>query len=557
LSNENEQKNNANTTEPNNNEPNKFDQKTIRILIYSGIVLLLMIAVGIVIIVTNKKDKTTPNTNNSEIILASEEVSEVPETPSEAESESEAVSEEVSEQTTEVVQKAEKKSGKTPFELHGALSVDGNHIVDENGKPFQICGVSTHGLGWFPQYVNQDAVYSLRDDFGANTLRLAMYTAEGEGYCTGGNKENLKKLVTNGVDYCTNAGMYAIIDWHILHDLDPNVYKDEAKAFFSEMSKKYANNKNVIYEICNEPNGGTSWASVKSYAEEIIPIIRAYSPDAIIVVGTPTWSQDVDVAIKDPIKNQKNIVYAVHFYADTHKDNIRNKVKAAEDAGFPVLISEFSICDASGNGNNNVNEANTWIKLLDKYGIGFVAWNLSNKNESSSLISSGCGKIAGWSYDDLSESGKWLVSVFDSHSDQGSNLGKGKAPTVAAQGPANDGQQANPQAPTVKVTAGGGLTVAVTADNTWNESGAVCTQLAVKISNSGTSDKSTWTVKLDMGTSPSVDNIWGAKSSISGNVITLTPESYNSTVTSGGTVSDVGLIVKTAGAVTNISASVQ
>ena len=60
-----------------------------------------------------------------------------------------------------------------------------------------------------------------------------------------------------------------------------------------------------------------------------------------------------------------------------------------------------------------------------------------------------------------------------------------------------------------------------------------------------------------MGTAPSVDNIWGGKSSVSGNVITITPESYNSTVASGATVSDVGLIVKTAGAVTGISATVE
>ena len=87
--------------------------------------------------------------------------------------------------------------------------------------------------------------------------------------------------------------MYVIIDWHILHDLDPNVYKEDAKDFFNEMSAKYADYDNVIYEICNEPNGGTNWNSVKNYANEIIPVIRANDSDAIIIVGTPNWSQDV------------------------------------------------------------------------------------------------------------------------------------------------------------------------------------------------------------------------------------------------------------------------
>ena len=454
----------------------------------------------------------------------------------------------------------EQNKGKTPVDLHGALKVSGNKIVDQNGKNFQICGVSTHGLGWFPQYVNKEAMKSLRDDMGANTIRLAMYTAEGAGYCTGGDKAKLKNLVTNGVDYATAAGMYAIIDWHILHDLDPNVYKDEAKAFFDEMSKKYAGNNNVIYEICNEPNGGTTWAQVKSYAEEIIPVIRANDKDAIIIVGTPTWSQDVDQAVKDPIKSDANIVYAVHFYADTHKDNIRNKVKAAEDAGYPVLISEFSICDASGNGNNNVEEANTWIKLLDQYGIGFVAWNLSNKNESSSLIAPYCQKTSGWSYDDLSQSGKWLVGIFDTHSDQGSRLAKGQPPITSDSGnqTTDVGQNNQNPKPAVETASGsnGDLKVTLSAANSWQEGNDTCIQYGVYVENTGSTAKNGWSFTIDFKMPVTVSNIWGGQASVSGNTVTVTPESYNGNVDAGKILSDVGMIVKSAGVPGSISVSV-
>ena len=470
------------------------------------------------------------------------------------EKESEKKSEKQSEKTSEKTSEKEAVSGKTPVEIHGALSVKGNQIVDESGKNFQICGVSTHGLGWFPEYVNKEAAKSLRDDFGANTLRLAMYTAEGGGYCTGGDKSKLKNIVNNGVSYATENGMYVIIDWHILHDLDPNVYKDDAKAFFKEMSEKYADNKNVIYEICNEPNGGTTWAQVKSYATEIIPVIRANDPDAIIVVGTPTWSQDVDEAIKDPIK-EDNIVYAVHFYADTHKDDIRNKVKKAEDAGYPVLISEFSICDASGNGFNNVPEANTWISLLDQYGIGFVAWNLSNKNESSSLIAPSCRKTSGWSYDELSESGQWLVGVFDKHSDQGSVLAKGKTPTTKDTG-GGDGNGQQSVGETASATSGN-LEVKASAANSWQEGSDTCTQYALYIRNKAGSDQNGWTVSIDFKTPVSVSQIWGGSANVSGNVVTITPESYNGTISAGATLSDVGLIVKTAAAPSGISVSVK
>ncbi len=302
---------------------------------------------------------------------------------------------------------AKPESG-TPFENHGKLSVKGTDIVDEKGNLYQLKGVSTHGLAWFPDYVNKEGFKTFRDDWDANLIRLAMYTHENGGYCTDGNKENLKNLVDKGVNYATELGMYVIVDWHILHDLNPQVYKEEAKVFFQEMSAKYKDYDNVIYEICNEPNGGTSWADVKSYAEEIIPIIRKNAPDAIIIVGTPNWSQDVDIAAQDPITGYDNIMYAAHFYAATHTDNIRSKVQTALDAGLPVFISEFSICDASGNGAIDYGQADKWFELINSNNMSYAGWNISNKDETSSLIKPSCSKTSGWTEDELSETGIWL-----------------------------------------------------------------------------------------------------------------------------------------------------
>ena len=302
---------------------------------------------------------------------------------------------------------AKPESG-TPFENHGKLSVKGTDIVDKNGNMYQLKGVSTHGIAWFPDYVNKDCFQTFRDDWGANLIRLAMYTHENGGYCTDGDKEYLKGLIDDGVNYATELGMYVIVDWHILHDLNPQVNKEEAKKFFQEMSAKYKDYDNVIYEICNEPNGGTTWADVKSYAEEVIPIIRKNAPDAIIIVGTPNWSQDVDVASKDPITGYDNIMYAAHFYAATHTDSIRGKVQTALDNGLPVFISEFSICDASGNGAIDYGQADKWFELIDSNNLSYAGWNISNKNETSSLIKADCNKLSGWSDSELSETGIWL-----------------------------------------------------------------------------------------------------------------------------------------------------
>jgi endoglucanase len=300
--------------------------------------------------------------------------------------------------------KTEKKASKSTF---GPLAVKGTDLVDAKGNKVQLKGVSSHGLQWYPEYINKETLQELRDDWGANVIRLAMYTNEG-GYCSGADREQLKQVIDDGVNISNDLGMYCIIDWHILSDCHPVQYQDEAKNFFDEMSKKYASYDNVLYEICNEPNNGANWDEIKSYADAVIPVIRANDPDAIILVGTPNWSQDVDVVAANPVDDPTNVMYVCHFYAATHKDDLRNKVKKAISAGTPVFISEFSICDASGNGALDYDSASKWMDLAKEYNLSYVGWNLSNKPESSAVLVPSCTKTSGWSESDLNESGKWL-----------------------------------------------------------------------------------------------------------------------------------------------------
>ena len=268
--------------------------------------------------------------------------------------------------------------------------------------------MSTHGLAWFPEYINKEAFKSLRDDWGANAVRLALYTEEYGGYCSNGSKSQLKEKIQEGVRAATDLGMYVIIDWHVLSDQNPNKHKNDAITFFREMAEKYKNQSNVLYEICNEPNGGTQWSSVKSYAETIIPVIKANDKDALIIVGTPNWSQDVDIASQDPITGYDNIMYAVHFYAATHKDDLRNKVKTALDNGLPVFVSEFSLCDASGNGGIDYDSSDEWFKLINENNLSYSSWSLCNKNETSALIKSDSTATGSLSDGDLSDTGKYV-----------------------------------------------------------------------------------------------------------------------------------------------------
>lgn len=296
--------------------------------------------------------------------------------------------------------------------FYGLLHVSGTALCDENDQPVQLRGISTHGLGWYPEYVNEDTFRTLKEDWQINTIRLAMYTEEYNGYCTSDDaqKDQLLETVCKGIDTAKDLDMYVIVDWHILSDGNPLSHLDEANGFFDRITVRYGDDEHILYEICNEPNGSTTWEDVKTYAKQVIPVIRNHAPNAVIIVGTPTWCQDVDQAAASPLAAD-NVVYALHFYADTHRDDLRSKMVQAIDAGLPIFVSEFGSCDASGNGNVNTAEADAWISLLNQYNISYMAWNLSNKAESSSLLKSSCTKLSDFTDEDLSDAGLWLKNT--------------------------------------------------------------------------------------------------------------------------------------------------
>ena len=322
----------------------------------------------------------------------------------------------------------------TPVGRHGKLSVqkvDGYVapiMVDQNGVPTQLRGASTHGMHWFPQYVNQNAFQTLRDDWGINMVRLVCYPRDGGsvGYLTGGDstKQQLDTLIQNGVDYATKLGMYALVDWHV-HAYNPNEYLKEAKIFFTKYATMYKDHDNVLYEICNEPTG-TNWYSgngkdLYTYCSEVIKTIRAIDPDAIIICGTNTWSQDVDQVAAKPMKalGYENIMYTFHFYSATHKENLMEKVRLATKDGTPIFVTEFGICSADGNGSYDPESADRWIALLDELNISFACWSYSNCNEKSAYFKSSCSNAGGdWTADDLTTTGKWLINTCRAHEEK-------------------------------------------------------------------------------------------------------------------------------------------
>lgn len=431
----------------------------------------------------------------------------------------------------------------------GALHVEGTQLKDSKGNNIQLRGISTHGLSWFPQYVNQELFHELKKEWNANVMRLAMYTAENGGYCTDGDKAKLKQLVKDGVAYASNADMYVIVDWHVLRDENPNNNKEEAKKFFDEMSKEFASADNVIYEICNEPNGGTSWADVKKYALEIIPVIRANDEDALIIVGTPTWCQDVDKAAADPITEYDNVMYALHFYATTHTDWLRDRMNQAIDAGLPIFVSEFGTCDASGNGAFDEEQSNEWIKALDARGVSYITWNLSNKNETSSIFADGCSKTSGFSEEDLSQNGKWVYKLLSgkekfaaADSKEKEDAAKDSSGDEKAQGESGSKSDSSAEKPTASGKSGE-LKYTATVTGSWESEGKTFYQYTLELENTSDKEIDGWEITVSFNGNIELSNGWNGEYSVSGGKLKITSMDYNGKLASGGKTGDIGFII--------------
>lgn len=297
----------------------------------------------------------------------------------------------------------------TPVGVNGQLSVCGVNLCNQYGKAIQLRGMSSHGLQWFPNCYTSSALGTLATDWKADLFRIAMYVQEG-GYET--NPSGFTSQVNTLVDQAEARGMYALVDFHTLNPGDPNYNLERAKTFFAAVSARNAAKKNVIYEIANEPNG-VSWAGIKSYAEQVIPVIRANDPDAVVIVGTRGWSSlgvsdgsSSSEIIANPVK-ATNIMYAFHFYAASHKDNYRAEVQSAAQK-LPLFVTEFGTGSADGNGSVDTASTTTWLDLLDKLKISYANWSWADKSEATAALQSGA--CSSGSFSSLSDSGKLLKS---------------------------------------------------------------------------------------------------------------------------------------------------
>ncbi len=299
-------------------------------------------------------------------------------------------------------------AGENGVSVHGALRVEGTQLLNQRGRPLQLRGMSSHGLQWYPEYINSGAILTTKWR-GANVFRLAMYADSEHGGYNDGEQHRVKnrQILRLGLENVLAADMYAIVDWHILKDENPLRTIEQAAAFFEEISRLYANNPAVIYEICNEPNGATTWADIATYAARIIPVIRNNAPDAVILVGTPEFSTRVDQAAAAPLPYD-NIMYVFHFYTEWIEGIPRDMLDTVRAAGLPVFVSEWGM---TSGGSTDADEARAFIAYMKERRISWTNWSLCNKDEGFSAIRPEVSRLSGWTDADLTESGRIVFAA--------------------------------------------------------------------------------------------------------------------------------------------------
>jgi len=293
----------------------------------------------------------------------------------------------------------------TVVDVHGLLQVNGNSIVDKNGDPVSFAGNSffwSNDNWGGERYYEPEVVSWLKKDWNTTIVRAAMGVENPGGYLD--NRTANKNRVKTIVDAAIDEGLYVIIDWHSHHAEDNT---NEAVLFFQEMAELYGEHDNVIYELYNEPLD-ISWTNIiKPYAVSVIAAIRAIDPDNLIVVGTPEWSQRVDLAAADPITGFSNIAYTLHFYTIYHQQWLRDRANAALEDGIALFVTEwgsigYSLVDP---------EANKWMTWCFDNKISHCNWAVNDKEEEWSILVPGASTSGGWGNDDLTDAGKLAKNI--------------------------------------------------------------------------------------------------------------------------------------------------
>ncbi|WP_448553410.1 glycoside hydrolase family 5 protein [Thalassotalea montiporae] len=303
---------------------------------------------------------------------------------------------------TESYPKAFDKSALKPQPF---IHVKGNQFVDEQGGEFHFTGVSIAD----PDKLAKQGLWSkaLFDEIArwqANTIRIPIHPLA---WRNAGQSGYLAYL-DQAVRWANELGIYLIIDWHSIGNLQANLYQhpmyetswQETLKFWQQIAFRYQNVPTVaVYELFNEPTndyighgtdslGKMTWTRWREMMEALIDLIRSYDRQVIPLVSGFNWAYDLRPVKHMPVERE-NIAYAVHPYPQKAKPKVYSRdnfyMLWHEQWGFvsskaPMIASELGWSHESAPGahvpviNNDGQYGPRIIDFMAARGISWVAW---------------------------------------------------------------------------------------------------------------------------------------------------------------------------------------
>jgi endoglucanase len=280
---------------------------------------------------------------------------------------------------------------------HGLLKVEGTSLVDKKGSKFTLRGVS---LGWSNEhyrFYNESVVNWLKKDWNVSVVRATVGVEPENGYLDAPLRTTSQ--ICEVIDGAIKNDIYIIVAWHC-----NNMHLRQSKDFFAEVAKKYGGHPNIIYEIFTEPDN-ESWPELKLYYKELVSEIRKYDKQNIILVSAPYWTQQIKEVADDPLQGYSNIMYTVHFCVGESEQKFRSECNYALEKGIPIMVSDHLLTNCSCNGNLFIDEWDKWLFWFEQNNISWLAWSISDKNESCSMLLPTANSNGNWTVNDISISG--------------------------------------------------------------------------------------------------------------------------------------------------------
>jgi hypothetical protein len=268
------------------------------------------------------------------------------------------------------------------------VSVRGNHFVLPSGATILFRGVSIVDPDNMVErgHWNRE-VFAAIKAMGANLVRIPVHPAAWRHE----TPRAYIALLDQAVDWCTDLGMYVIVDWHSIGNLKSGMFQEpiydttaaETFDFWRTMAGHFKGNHTVaFFELFNEPThengrlGAMSWSEWRDLNEQMIGIIRSFDGEKIPLVAGFDWAYDLGGVRYEPVRAE-GIGYVTHPYPFKRPQpwEPRWEEDFAFAAGrYPMIATEIGFGTRPGEVGVAENYGERITRFLEERGISWTAW---------------------------------------------------------------------------------------------------------------------------------------------------------------------------------------